>query len=264
MLFMLNAFRSEWIKLRRRTLLLGVFGGLTIAASFFIIILFTQAAPVGPGSADLPSLQALAQPNGLIHGIDRAVVLLGIVAFGVAAFQIASEYSLGTLRQLLVRQPRRAVLLCGKYLGVISFVVAAVVFASVVTFGVAAFVAHLRHVPINAWYSSAGIKDLTRALGELLLSVVGFATLGMAVGLLLRSAVFAVVLGLAYLIAVENIIGRVLPATMRWLPGQLLLGVGQGGNASTSFPRALALSALYLVVVAILTTSVFARRDVTA
>jgi len=260
----LNAFRSEWVKLRRRTLLFGVFGGLAVAASFFVVLLFTQAAAVGPGSADLPSLLVLAQPNGLIHGVDRVVVLLGIVAFGVAAFQIASEYSLGTLRQLLVRQPRRGVLLAGKYLGVISFLVAAVVFAAFVAGGVAVVMAHLRHVPVGAWFGATGIKDLTTALGELLLAVVGFGTLGLAVGLFLRSAVFAVIVGLTYLIAVESIVGRVLPAFNRWLPGQLLLGVGQGGNGNTTFPRALVLSALYLVGVGLLTTYVFARRDVTA
>ncbi len=260
----LNAFRSEWVKLRRRTLLLGVFGGLAIAASFFVVLLFTQAAAVGPGSADLPSLQVLAQPNGLIHGVDRVVVLLGIVAFGVAAFQIASEYSLGTLRQLLVRQPRRRTLLAGKYLGVITFLVAAVVFASVVAGGVAVVMAHVRHVPVGAWFGVTGIKDLTTALGELLLAVIGFGTLGLAVGLFLRSAVFAVVVGLGYLIAVESIVGRVLPALNPWLPGQLLLGVGQGGNANTGFARAVALSALYLVGVAFVTAWAFTRRDVTA
>src|SRR5271170_192213 len=153
----LNAFRSEWVKLRRRTLLFGVFGGLALAASFFVILLFSQASAVGPGSADLPSLVVLAQPNGLIHGIDRVVVLLGIVAFGIAAFQIASEYSLGTLRQLLVRQPRRAVLLTGKYLGVISFLVAAVVFAAFVAGGVAVVMAHRRHVPVGAWFGATEI-----------------------------------------------------------------------------------------------------------
>jgi ABC-2 type transport system permease protein len=259
-----DAFCSEWVKLRRTTLVLGVFGGLCAAASFFVVLLFTQAAAVGPGSADLPSLQVLAQPNGLIHGVDRVVVLLGIVAFGVAAFQIASEYSLGTLRQLLVRQPRRWVLLAGKYLGVVSFVVAAVIAASVVAGGVAVVMAHVRHVPVGAWFSATGVKDLTGALGELVLSTVGFATLGLAVGLFLRSAVFAVIVGFAYLIAIENIVGRVLPATSKWLPGQLLLGVGQGGNATTSFWRALVLSAFYLIVVALLTTYAFTRRDVTA
>jgi hypothetical protein len=69
---------------------------------------------------------------------------------------------------------------------------------------------------------------------------------------------------LSYLIAIENIIGRVLPATNRWLPGQLLLGVGQGGNTTTTFPRALILSAGYLAIVGLLTMYTFIRRDVTA
>jgi ABC-2 type transport system permease protein len=260
----LAAFRSEWVKLRRITMMLGVFGGLTLAASFFVILLFTQAAAVGAGSADLPSLQVLAQPNGLIHGVDRVVILLGIVAFGVSAFQIASEYSLGTLRQLLVRQPRRRVLLVGKYLGVISFIVAAVVVASLIAGGVAVVMAHVRHVPIGAWFGSTGVKDLTKALGELLLAVVGFGTLGFAVGLFLRSAAFAVIVGLAYLIAIENIVGRVLPPVNRWLPGELLLAVGQGGNGTATLPRALLISGIYLVGVAVLTAYAFARRDVTA
>jgi len=263
-MMVLDAFRSEWVKLRRPTLSLSVFGGLAAAASFFVVLLFSQAAAVGPGSADLPSLAVLAQPNGLIHGVNRVVVLLGIVAFGIAAFQIACEYSLGTLRQLLVRQPRRAVFLGGKLLGVLSFLLAAVVFASFVAGGVAVVMAHARHVPVGAWFSATGIADLTRALGELLLAVTGFTILGLAVGLLLRSAVFAVIVGFAYLVAVESIVGRVLPATSKWLPGQLLLGVGQGGNATTSFSRALIISVIYLALVAVLTTYAFVRRDVTA
>jgi hypothetical protein len=258
------AFRSEWIKLRRRTLLFGTFAGLAVAGSFFTILIFTQAAAVGTGSADLPSLQTLALPNGLIHGLSRAVVLLGIVAFGIAASQIASEYSLGTIRQLLVRQPRRVVLLAGKYLGVISFLVAAVIFAAVVTGGVAMVMAHIRHVPVGAWLSATGIGDLTRALGELLLAVVGFATLGMVAGLFLRSSVLAVIVGFAYLLPVENIVARILPATTDWLPGQLLGAVGQGGTATLGLSRALIASAAYLVIFAVLAGSTFVRRDVTA
>ncbi len=258
------AFRSEWVKLRRRTLLLGTFGGLAVAASFFSIIVFTQAAKFGPGSTGLPSLANLAQPDGLIHGLSRAVVLLGIVAFGIGASQIATEYSLGTLRQLLVRQPRRAVLLTGKFLGVITFLVTAVVFASIVTGGVDLVMAHLRHVPVGAWFSATGIGDLTRALGELLLAVVGFATLGLSVGLFLRSSVFAVIVGFAWLVPVENILGRIIPSTNRWLPGQLLAAVGQGGSGTTSFGRALLVSTIYLAAVGGLTIYAFVRRDVTA
>ncbi len=122
------AFRSEWVKLKRRNLLVGTYVGLAVAASLFAVLLFAQAPATGGG--DLPSLVQLAKPNGLIHGVNRAAVLLGIVAFGIAATQIASEYSLGTLRQLLVRQPRRPILLAGKFLAVLTFMLGAVVFAS--------------------------------------------------------------------------------------------------------------------------------------
>jgi hypothetical protein len=260
----IDSFRSEWVKLRRRTLLFGTFGGLALAASFFSILVFTQAAPTGPGSADLPSLATLAQPNGLIHGLSRAVVLLGIVAFGIAAAQMASEYSLGTLRQLLVRQPRRAVLLVGKYLAVISFLVGAVVFAAVVSGVVAVVLAHVHHVSTSAWFSSAGVADLTRALGQLLLAVIGFGTLGLVAGLFLRSSVFAVIVGFAYLLPFENIIVRILPSTTNWLPGQLLTAVGQGGDATTTFSRGLVAGALYLLAFGALAVYTFARRDVTA
>jgi ABC-2 type transport system permease protein len=258
------AFRSEWIKLRRRTLLLGTFGGLATAASLFVILVFTQAAASGPGSSDLPSLQALAQPNGLIHDLRGAVIFLGVVAFGIAASQIASEYSLGTLRQLLVRQPRRVTFLAGKFLGVVTFLVAAVIFAAGIAGVVAIVVAHLRHVPTAAWFSSTGIGDLTQALGQLLLAVVGFATFGLVVGLFLRSSVFAVIVGFAYLVPVEQVLVRVLPGAAHWLPGQLLTSVGSGGGSGSGFGRALLLSLVYLVVIGAVTARTFVRRDVTA
>jgi ABC-2 type transport system permease protein len=259
----LASFRSEWIKLRRRTLLFGTFGGLAAAASLFMVLVFTQAAMRGGGN-DLPSLQQLAQPNGLIHGLDRAIILLGIVAFGIAAAQIASEYSLGTLRQLLVRQPRRAGFLTGKFLAVISFLVCAVVFAAVVAFGAALVMAAARHVPVSAWFSSTGVSDLLKALGDLLLGVIGFATLGLVVGLFLRSSVFAVILGLAYLLPVEQLVMRIFPSTIHWLPGQLLQSVGSGGGEGSAFGRSLLLSALYLAVVSGAALVSFSRRDVTA
>ena len=158
------AFSSEWVKLRRRNLLVGSYVGLALAASLFAVLLFAQA-PVGGNGGGLPSLTQLAQPNGLIHGVNRAAVLLGIVAFGIAATQIANEYSLGTLRQLLVRQPRRPVLLAGKFLAVLTFMLGAVVFSSVVASVASVVMAHARHVPTAAWTSGAGVGDLSRALG---------------------------------------------------------------------------------------------------
>ena len=256
------SFRSEWVKLRRPTLLVGTYVGLAIAASLFAVLLFAQANAAGGG--DLPSLTQLAQPNGLIHGVNRAAVLLGIVAFGIAAAQIAGEYSLGTLRQLLVRQPRRAVLLAGKFLAVVVFMLGAVVFASLVATAAAFVMAHARHVPTAAWTSSAGIVDLTRALGDLLLATVGFTIFGLVVGLLFRSSVTAIIVGFAYLLPFEAVITRIAPHTATWLPGQLLQAIAVGGVAAAGFAHSLILSLVYVVVAGAVATAVFVRKDVTA
>jgi ABC-2 type transport system permease protein len=256
------SFRSEWVKLKRRNLLVGTYAGLAVAASLFAILLFAQANAAGGG--DLPSLTQLAQPNGLIHGVNRAAVLLGVVAFGIAASQIAGEYSLGTLRQLLVRQPRRAVLLAGKFLAVVVFMLGAVIFASVVA-TVAAFVmAHARHVPTAAWTSSAGIIDLTRALGDLLLATIGFTVFGLVVGLLFRSSVTAIIVGFAYLLPFEAVITRIAPHTASWLPGQLLQDIAVGGVATAGFAHSLTLSVVYVALAGAVATAVFLRKDVTA
>ena len=255
------AIRSEWVKLRRPTLLVSTYAGLAAAASLFTILLFSQAGTTGGG---LPTLSQLALPNGLIHGLNRAAVLLGVVAFGIAASQIASEFSLGTLRQLLVRQPRRPVFLAGKYLGVVAFLLGAVVFSSVVATGAAFVMAHFRHIPTGAWTSTTGMADLTRALGDLLLATVGYATLGMVVGLLFRSSVTAIVVGFAYLIPVETIVARIVPSSASWLPGQLFQLVAEGGSAAAGFARSLILSAVYLAIAAGAATVVFVRKDVTA
>jgi ABC-2 type transport system permease protein len=254
------AFRSEWTKLRRPSLLVSTIAGLAAAASLFVVLLFAQAHARG-GS---PSLATLARPNGLVQGVDRVAVLLGIVAFGIAAAQIAGEYGLGTLRQLLVRQPRRLVLLAGKLLGIVSFLVLALVVAAVAAMVVALIAAHARHVPTAAWFTSTGIGDLVRELGDLTLAVVGFSVLGFAVGLFLRSSVSAVIVGFAWLLPIEAVIIRIVPGTLGWLPGSALQIVAEGGTAGFGYGKAIAVATAYAAVAVVATAVAFTRRDVTA
>jgi ABC-type transport system involved in multi-copper enzyme maturation permease subunit len=258
----LSAFTSEWTKLRRPTLLISTIAGLSAAASIFVILLFSQSRSSGGGG--VPSLGQLAQPNGLVVGVDRATILLGVVAFGLASAQLASEYSLGTLRQLLIRQPRRSVLLLGKLLGVVTFLLLALVIAAVVAFIAALLAAHVREVPTAAWFSATGIEDLLRALGDIALAVIGFAILGIAVGEFVRSAVFAVIIGLAWLLPIEGAISRIVPSTAKWLPGQALGSIAQGGSVSMPLATEITVGAGYVALALALTFWLFSRRDVTA
>jgi ABC-2 type transport system permease protein len=254
------AFTSEWTKLRRPTLLFSTFLGLAFAASLFVILMFSQATANG----GLVTLHQLAQPNGLVIGVARASMLLGVVAFGIAASQVASEYSLGTLRQLLVRQPRRAVLLAGKMLGTATFLVLALCFAAVVALIVAVAAAQSRHVPTSAWFTGTGLGDLFRELGDLALATIGYSILGMALGQFVRSAVFAVIIGFAWLVAVENIITRIVPSTEQWLPGASITAVASGGAEGVDYAHGMILGAVYVVVAIIAAMTVFLRNDVTA
>jgi ABC-2 type transport system permease protein len=254
------AFTSEWTKLRRPTLFWSTFLGLAAAASLFVILVFSQASANG----GIVTLHQLAQPNGLVIGVARAAMLLGVVAFGIAASQVASEYSLGSLRQLLVRQPRRTILLAGKMLGVITFLLLALCFAAVVALIAAVAAAQSRGVSTSAWFTGTGLGDLFRELGDLALAVVGYSVLGMALGQFVRSAVFAVIVGFAWLLAVENIIARIVPAIQPWLPGQSILAVASGGSEGVSYAHGLILGAVYLVVAIVAATTVFVRSDVTA
>jgi ABC-2 type transport system permease protein len=256
------AFTSEWTKLKRKTLLLSTFLGLAVAASLFVILIFGRAPATGTGGG-LPSLQQLARPNGLIVGVDRAVMLLGIVAFGIAAAQTASEYSLGTLRQLLVRQPRRVTLLVGKMLAAITFLLLAFLLAAVVAFAVALVAMHARGGSTTAWFSSTGMTDLFRALGNISLAVIGYSVLGLVIGLFVRSAVFAVILGFAWMIAVENIVTRIVPGTEKWMPGMSLEAVATGGGEGVNYSHGLLVGVGYIVIAVIAAALTFARRDVT-
>ena len=88
--------------------------------------------------------------------------------------------------------------------------------------------------------------------------------LGMALGQFVRSAVFAVIVGFAWLIAVENIITRIVPSTQQWLPGASILAVASGGGEGVSYGHGLILGAVYLVVAIAAAMTVFLRSDVTA
>jgi len=268
----LNAYRSEWVKLRRHLLFFGTYGaiaGITVVAT---VVTFATAGHVfghgtgqGPGGAGVAiSFRQLAEANGLTIGLTGAGTVLGVIAFAVAAAQSAGEYSHGTLRNLLVRQPHRLTLLAGKYVAILTFLTGAVLLAAAAGSGTAEIMAHLRGINGGTWTTMGGFRSYETALGDIVLAVAGYATLGLALGAVLRSSVAAISIGIAYLLPVEMLISNVARSADAWLPGQLLTAVDQDGTAAVGFEPALLKIALYLLVLAAGAAVVFLRRDVTA
>jgi ABC-2 type transport system permease protein len=259
----LCAFQSEWIKMRRRGLWFGSYGAITGVVLLTTIVTIAGALHHPDRAGDL-TLAQLAHASGLSQGLTQSGVLLGAVSFSIAAAQFGGEFAHGTLRNLLVRQPRRTVLMAGKSLAVLTFLVGAAVVATIVGLCAAFVMAHLRGVPTDAWTSGVGMGDLGTALGDLAISTCGFAIVGMILGVLLRSSVIAIAAGLALLLPIETILTDAVPGTARWLPGQLLEAVAQGGSSGAPFGPAMITVSAYLAGLVAIAMLVFARRDVTA
>src|SRR5438128_1453012 len=124
---MIPAFRSEWLKLWSPGVLLS--GGLMLGFAILGVVLGMARG----GGGELSAL-TLSREDGFITVMARAPTFLGIVAVGIVAYSMAQEFTNGTLRNLLVREPRRLHLMAGKALGLASFVAAAVVLAVTVAF----------------------------------------------------------------------------------------------------------------------------------
>lgn len=257
-----RAFASEWVKLRRRKLFYGCYAAITGVVVMTTIVTIA-GAHLHATHGNL-TLAQLGLASGLSQGLDQSGVLLGAVSFSIAAFQFGGEFSHGTLRNLLVRQPRRSVLMAGKCLAVLSFLAGAVAVATIFAICAAFLMAHLRDIPTSAWTSGGGMGDVGLQLGDLAASACGFAVIGMIAGMLLRSSVIAIAAGLAVLLPFETILSDAVPSTGRWLPAQLLEAIAQGGTTSAPFGAAMTTIAAYLVGAFAIAALVFVRRDVTA
>ena len=190
--------------------------------------------------------------------------IFGIVALCVAAAAFAGEYTTGTLRNMLIREPRRLRFLTGTWAAVATFAAGAVVVATVTAAGTATALAGGQGIATDAWFTADGLTQSLGTIGLVSLATVGYATLGSALGVLLRASVPAVAIGFGWLFLVETIIAATVDGSSRWLPGQLLAAIASDGTPEVALGTALVGAAAYLVVGAAAAATSFVRRDVTA
>jgi ABC-type transport system involved in multi-copper enzyme maturation permease subunit len=262
---MVGAFSSEWVKLRRRTMLVwGLGGGLlfSLFATALTIERTQRSFSSGAGVRFHVTIAQLSGPDGFVQGVVTASNLIGIVALCLFAGALASEYSQGTMRNLLVRQPRRTELLTGKFAALAAFFALAILLAVAVSAGVAFALGPSKGIDTAAWTSSTGLRDLGQTVLHIYLAAVGYGVLGTALAVLLRSPVLAVAIGVAYALPGEAIINRLWSNGDRWLPGQLLSALAHGGTSTASYSRALITLTIYAAVTAAGTLALFHWRDV--
>jgi ABC-2 type transport system permease protein len=252
----MRIFLAEWRKLRRPTFLLGSIGSAVFVTGLVTSVIFLLVnSPGGNGERGRRITKEMLQmSDGLSIGFRGSNSLLGLIALATFASMMSQEYSLGTLRNLLVRQPRRIRLLLGKYFAMLSFALCLVLISAVTGITGAYLLAGRVDVSTIAWSTNDA-------------RTFGYGTIGMILGLFLRSPMASISTGTGFLLVVESILSLAWKPSAQWLPGNLLTIVASGGkNASLdialNYSQALTRISIYLLVAALLAVGVFKRRDV--
>ena len=171
---MFKVFFAEWRKLRRPTLFFGTF----LAALFFNGLVTSFAylmidSPDGNGDRGrVITREMLALPGGSVHTFASIGGLLGTIVLCVFAAQTAQEYTYGTLRNLLVRQPRRLVLLAGKFAAMKTFALILVVINAAVSIAISLYLSDRAKVTTDLWFTSDGWSAIGHTLVNVYISVV--------------------------------------------------------------------------------------------
>lgn len=262
---MLHVMQAELRKLRRPALLFSTFLVVSLLTALFTSIVFLRVKSGGgraSQSGDLISSATLSQAPGLVYGFKMVSFFLGITALCLFASQTAQEYTLGTLRNLLVRQPSRMKILLGKYLAMAVFALVLVFWDAVVAIGFSYFLSPHAKVTTSAWFTTSAITLLAKTFLNVLATTIAYGTLGMILGLLFRSPIAAIATGVIWTLVLENILGLILPKTQRWLPGQNFDNISQGGAVNVSYHWSLVISIAYLSIGFSIVALLFKRRDV--
>jgi ABC-type transport system involved in multi-copper enzyme maturation permease subunit len=254
---MIRAFRSEWLKIGRRSMLIGSLGALV---GFTMLGVFLSVFRADNGRGAL-TIARLSQPDGFAQILQRGEEFLGVIALGIVAIATAQEYTHGTLRSLLTREPRRLRLLAGKTAANLLYVGAAVLVASVIALVTALIVAPHRGIDTSGWLGS-GLGDTLSTMGNVVFAAVGWGVFGALLALVLRAPAPAVIAGVAWALPVENLLTSAWTSVGHWLPGQQLLAVAQRGNNVSSYGWGLGLSVVFVIAAAVAGGALFRTRDV--
>ncbi len=260
---------AELRKLRRPTLLIGTMGAVIFFSSLFSSLLFILIdSPQGNSERGrMVGRQVLSMSSGAVQGFSSVGGFLGIIALCVFAAQTAQEYTYGTLRNLLVRQPGRLRILLGKFVAMKLFALAMIVVSAIVSISASVILAPGAKVPTNLWFGADGRHAIFTTFINVVISVIGYGTIGMVLGLLLRSPISAISLGLLWLLIVENLLVAVKSSLESWLPGAQLRIIASGGARTGLVPgitysHALVVGGIYVSVGAAIASFLFLRRDV--
>ena len=254
---MIRSYRAELAKLLRpRVVLVACVLAVVFAVGSTIIVL----SAVEPAAETIPALRSTAT----IEVFRLAIAFAGTFIFVVFVGLMAVEFSRGTIRTMLLHQPRRTALLTGKLAAMLTFAAGTLALTEAVTWIAARLLASGAGVTTSAWTSVDALGAAITDYGAVLVWITGYALLATALAVVVRSVPIALAIGIAWAGPIEHLVQNAWVGAGRWFPGLLLEAFAGGGTSEVTAGRAIATVAIYATVAAIVALTVFRRRDVTS
>jgi ABC-2 type transport system permease protein len=262
---MIRIVQAELQRLLRRRTILVAAGASVAFAVVATLAVFAAAKESGPVAARGGTTVArLASAAGGTEAFAIGASFVGFLVFVTFIALVATEFSGGTFRALLLRDPHRLRMIVGKLVGALTVAAGALVMAEVLSFGLSLAIAPTKDIDTSAWFSLAGFGHAVGNFGTVFAGVVGWAVFGTTLAVIFRSAPLALAVGFAWAGPFENIIVDSWTTGYRVFPGQVLAAIIQGGTPEISLTRAVATGVVYVGIAAAVTTTLLTRRDVTS
>lgn len=275
------AARAEWLKLRKRPGVWIMTFALAAIVMLFGYVLVYVAITQAPSEAlvsvlDPDVIRETLLPANLPSEVLRMVSVLGVV-FGLilGALTVGSEYGWQTVKTITTQRPGRVALIAGRAAALLGICVLFAVVAFAAGAAGTAVVSLLE--PIDRTLPLA--VDVATAFGVSVLIFSVWCTLGACFAMLFRGTGWSIGIGLLYAFVLEYLLGQVLQGRIGELVSQALIGNNvsalvlwlspEGLEGLAAIPvaidplQAILVLFAYLGAAAIVTTVVFARRDIT-
>lgn len=261
---MFRVFLAEWRKLRRPVLILG-----SLVSSLFFTVLVTfflfKNIDNPQGNADRGATigrPILEGATGSVIAVSQVGLFLGITALCIFAAQSAQEYTYGTLRNLLVRQPARLKLLAGKFAAMKSFALMIAIVNITVSVIISYLLAEGARVSADNWFTADGWEAIARTSLNIFISILYFGVFGITLGLILRSPISAISIGVIWSLILEALFFLVNENIPKWTPISQFSTIAAGGSEDISYSHALTLGTSYVILGIIISSLLFSKRDV--
>lgn len=263
---MIRVIRAELKRLLRRRTVLGMAAGAALFAFVAGLSVFATAGdgPAVRTRAGGASLADLTAAGGGTQAFAVGASFGGFLVFVIVIGLFASDFSGGTFRAMLLRQPHRLRLLVGKLVAFLAVAAGMLAAAEIVTFALSWLIAPSQGVATSAWLSLGGLAAAGADYATALAGVAGWSVFGATLAVGFRSAPLALGVGFAWAGPFENIVAESWSPGYRWFPGQVFGSLIRGGTVELGFSRAAITAAGYAAIAATVSLVLVSRKDVTA